>query len=88
MGTRPATADQALVRKHNTAVILDCLRLNAPLSRADISNRTGLNRSTVSSIVNEHVSHGLVRETEHQKSRVGRPGILLELSPAGACAIG
>ncbi len=83
-----ATADQLFVRKHNTAVILDCLRLNAPLSRADISNKTGLNRSTVSSIVKELIQNRRVRETELQKSELGRPGMSLELSPEGACAIG
>ncbi len=82
------TADQMLVRKHNTAVILDCLRLQAPLSRADLSGKTGLNRSTVSSIVNELVQTGLVRETDLRKSKLGRPGIPLELAPGGACAIG
>ncbi|MBI5030362.1 MAG: ROK family transcriptional regulator [Chloroflexi bacterium] len=86
--TRRKTGDQMLVRRLNTAIILDCLRLNAPLSRADISSRTGLNRSTVSSIVNELVQGGLVRETEFQKDRLGRPGLSLELSPDGACAIG
>jgi len=82
------TGDQMLVRRLNTAIILDCLRLNAPLSRADISSRTGLNRSTVSSIVNELVKGGLVRETEFQKDKLGRPGLSLELAPNGACAIG
>ncbi len=86
--SRRMTADQAVVRKHNTAVILDCLRLQAPLSRAEISSATGLNRSTVSSIVNELIQHGLVRETVLRKNRLGRPGMPLELSPGGACAIG
>ncbi len=88
MANRQTTGDQMLVRKLNTAVILDWLRLNAPLSRADISNKTGLNRSTVSSIVNELVQEGLVRETELQKDRLGRPGMSLELNPDGAAAIG
>ncbi len=88
MVIRTATADQLFVRKHNTAVILDCLRLNAPLSRADISNKTGLNRSTVSSIVNELILNRRVRETKLQESKLGRPGMSLELSPDGACAIG
>lgn len=77
-----------LVRRLNTAIILDCLRLNAPLSRARISSRTGLNRSTVSSIVSQLIQEKLVREIEFQKDKLGRPGMLLELSPDGACAIG
>ncbi len=82
------TADQMVVRKHNKALILDRLRLQAPLSRAEISSATGLNRSTVSSIVSELIQNGLVRETELRKNRLGRPGMPLELSPVGACAIG
>jgi len=85
---RHKTGDQMLVRQLNTAIILDCLRLNAPLSRAETSSKTGLNRSTVSSIVNQLVQEGLVREIEFQKDKLGRPGMLLELSPDGACAIG
>lgn len=82
------TGDQWLVRRLNTAVILNCLRLNAPQSRAEISGKTGLNRSTVSSIIGTLIQDGLVQEIEFQKDKVGRPGMLLELSPGGACAIG
>ncbi len=85
---RRKTGDQTLVRRLNTAIILDRLRLDAPLSRAEISSKTGLNRSTVSSIVRELIHGGLAREVEFQKDRLGRPGMLLELSPNGACAIG
>lgn len=88
LATRRKTGDQALVRRLNTAIILDCLRLNAPLSRAEISSKTGLNRSTVSSIVSNLIRDSLVREIEFQKDKLGRPGMLLELSPDGACAIG
>jgi glucokinase-like ROK family protein len=82
------TGDQMFVRRLNTAIILDCLRLNAPLSRAGVSSHTGLNRSTVSSIVSALIKDCLVRETEFQKDKLGRPGLLLELRPDGACAIG
>jgi glucokinase-like ROK family protein len=85
---RQKTGDQMLVRRLNTAIILDRLRLNAPLSRAGISSCTGLNRSTVSSIVSALIKEGLVHETEFQKDKLGRPGLLLELSPSGARAIG
>lgn len=83
-----ATADQALVRKFNTAVVLDALRLRAPISRAEVAARTGLNRSTISSIVNSLLSEGLVQETTLQADRIGRPGMLLELNPGGGFAVG
>ncbi|MBN1262438.1 MAG: ROK family transcriptional regulator [Anaerolineae bacterium] len=84
----PVTGDQALVRKLNTSLILDTLRLHAPLSRANLAARTGLNRSTVSSIVTELLERGLVRETELHSAGIGRPGMSLELNPGGGCAVG
>jgi glucokinase-like ROK family protein len=82
------TADQGLIRKLNTAVLLDALRRFAPLSRAELAARTGLNRSTVSIIVNSLIEEGLIQETDLQSSKVGRPGMLLELNPKGGFAIG
>ena len=84
----PATADQALIRKMNTAILLDALRRFAPLSRAELAARTGLNRSTVSIIVNSLIEEGLIQETDLQSAKVGRPGMLLELNPKGGFAIG
>jgi len=82
------TADQVLVRKLNTSLILDCLRTSAPLSRAELSAITGLNRSTVSSVINGLLLDNLVREIGLQSHQRGRPGTLLELNPGGGCAIG
>lgn len=82
------TADQNLVRKFNTAVVLNTIRHNAPLSRAEVAKFTGLNRSTVSQIINALLERKLVQETILQSDRVGRPGLLLELNPSGGFAIG
>ena len=87
MSTKP-TADQGFIRKLNTAVLLDALRRFAPLSRADLAARTGLNRSTVSIIVNNLIEEGFVQETDFQNSKIGRPGMLLELNPKGGFAVG
>jgi glucokinase-like ROK family protein len=85
---QPSTADQVLVRKLNTSLILDCLRTRGPLSRARLSAVTGLNRSTVSSLVNDLLEEHLVREIGLEPAGRGRPGMLLELSPDGGCAVG
>jgi len=83
-----ATADQGLIRKFNTAVILDILRRFAPLSRAELAAHTGLNRSTVSIIVNTLIEEGSVHEAELQSPKIGRPGMLLVLNNKGGFAIG
>jgi glucokinase-like ROK family protein len=85
---RPVTADQALVRKLNTASVMECIRLCAPLSRAETATRTGLNRSTVSSIVDELIELGFVYETTLAEPKIGRPGMLLQLNPQGGFAVG
>lgn len=83
-----STADHNLVRKHNKALVLDYLRRNAPISRAEAAAGVGLNRSTVSSIVNELLDEELVKETTFQSDRIGRPGMQLELNPEGGFAVG
>src|SRR5512138_2391850 len=82
------TADQNLVRKVNTAIVLDALRRQAPLSRAELALLTGLTRSTISSIIHGLLAENLVQETTLQADRVGRPGMQLELNPAGGFAVG
>ncbi len=84
-----APADQNLVKQMNCSLILDQLLAVSPQSRAHLAEQTGLNRSTISSLVSELIELGLIRELglEEVSSR-GRPGILLELNPAGGCIIG
>jgi len=83
-----STADQILVRKHNAALVLDYIRRNASISRAEVAGGTGLNRSTVSSIINELIDQNFVIETTYQSDRIGRPGLQLELNPDGGFAVG
>jgi glucokinase-like ROK family protein len=64
------------------------LRRHQTLSRAELAAQTGLNRSTVSSIVNELIQQHMMEETTYQSDRIGRPGLLLTLNPAYGCAIG
>jgi len=82
------SADHRLMRDINRALILNHLRLDSPQSRAELSARTGLTRSTVSSLVDDLIAANLVHETGTAPSRGGRPGTLLALNPAGGCAVG
>jgi glucokinase-like ROK family protein len=83
-----STADQVWVRKMNRSVILETLRTRQTLSRAGLAVETGLNPSTVSSIISELLEDNLVRETTLIQPITGRPGRLIELNPIGGCAIG
>ena len=82
------TADQKLMRKMNNKIVIDVLRERAPLSKANLSTITGLNRSTMSSIITDLIDEGWVKETIFQSDKIGRPGLLLEINPCGGFAVG
>lgn len=75
------------IRNINRQIVLNYVRERAPISRAEISHQTALQRSTVSLIVDELKTLGLVNEVEGE-STGGRPPLLLRLRTAGAVAIG
>lgn len=82
-------ADQSLVKQLNSALILNLLLEDSPQSRANLAQQTGLNRSTISSLVGDLIAQGLIREVgfEEADSR-GRPGMMLELNPGSGCIVG
>lgn len=82
------TGDQALVRQINLALIMHILRTRAPISRAMLSVETGLNKATVSDLVNELIENEFVRELGNVSSGTGRPATQLELNPSAGFLIG
>jgi glucokinase-like ROK family protein len=82
------TGDHSLIRTINLSVILNCLRVRAPLSRAQLAAITGLNKTTVSSLVSQLLQNQFVREIGRGPSSPGRPGVLLELNPGAGSIIG
>ena len=73
---------------HNRRVIIDALRLNRALSRADLARATRLTKQTVSNIIDELERDGLVVAREAVKKGRGQPSTPYALVPGGACAIG
>jgi glucokinase-like ROK family protein len=82
------TGDQALVREINLSIILNTLREASSLSRAQLAVQTGLNKTTVSSLVGELKERRFVREIGYGRSGSGRPAMMLELNPQAGCIIG
>jgi predicted NBD/HSP70 family sugar kinase len=75
------------IRYINRQIVLNYIREKEPISRAEISHETALQRSTVSLIVDELKTRGLIYEVEGE-STGGRPPTLLRLRAAGCMAIG
>ncbi|HTE62053.1 MAG TPA: ROK family transcriptional regulator [Solirubrobacteraceae bacterium] len=84
-----APANQRSVRRHNLGVVLRHVADHGPRSRAAIAQETGLNKTTVSSLVGELIEFGLVRETEvEMRGTVGRPALPVELSGRRVVGLG
>jgi glucokinase-like ROK family protein len=92
MPSNVRTGDQALVREINLSLIMNCLHTHTPISRARLAEMTGLNRSTVSSLVRELMERGFIKELGFANSGIGRPSQMLTLNPAAgyiiSCEIG
>ena len=84
---RTHVARSNTVRDINRRIILNYVRENAPISRSDLAKKTALQRSTVSLIVKELKSLGLIQET-YGESSGGRPPILLEIQALKPIALG
>ncbi|HEY0637968.1 MAG TPA: ROK family transcriptional regulator [Pseudonocardiaceae bacterium] len=76
---RSSTGTLEEVRRHNLATVLRLLHVHGPLSRAGLTARTGLNRSTVRALVTELAGLGLVAESSPVSSgTAGRPSIMVQ----------
>src|SRR3712207_2175844 len=82
-------ANQRAVRRHNLGVVLRHVSQQGPRSRATIALETGLNKTTVSSLVTELIELDLLSESGFdRRGTVGRPGQVVELSSSGVVALG
>jgi glucokinase-like ROK family protein len=88
LGRRYRIGGQYMVRELNLSTMMRCLREGAPLSRARLADLTGLNKTTVSSLVEELLDRGLIEEVGQATSGGGRPATMLELAPQAGCIIG
>ncbi len=82
------SADQAFVREINLSLVMRYLLDSAPVSRAQIAQAVGLNKSTVSSLIEDLMERRLVHETGMQAMGTGRPATLLEINPQAGGIIG
>lgn len=76
------------MRDINRQIVLNYVREREPISRAEIARETALQRSTVSTIVDELVADALVEEIGEGVSTGGRRPTLLRLRTSGAAAVG
>ena len=80
--------DQRLIRDYNRGLVVNLLRTDGPLSRADLARRTGLAPSALTRRIRGLIDEGLVTEGGKQETSTGRPPTLLSFNPDYAAAVG
>jgi predicted NBD/HSP70 family sugar kinase len=76
------------LRAGNRARVLRALYFDEPRSRQELAGITGLSQASVSNVVGELISEGVVVEAGQVDSDGGRPRVLLRVNPAYAAVVG
>src|SRR5215217_5591308 len=77
-----AGTTQEAVRRHNLGTLLAHLHHDGQLSRAALTERMGLNRSTIGGLVAELVDLGVVQQTAPARGRAGAGRPSLDVRPS------
>jgi predicted NBD/HSP70 family sugar kinase len=85
---RPKGANSETARDINRSLVLNTIRTSQPLSRADLARQTGLQRSTVSLIVQQLMKERWAVERGVGQLPRGRKPLLLTLNTEKAVIIG
>ena len=73
----------------NRNAVLSMLALNAPISRIELANRSGLSKMSLTNKINEFSELGYIKEAGVDHSSLGKKKpILLELNDKCVCAVG
>jgi predicted NBD/HSP70 family sugar kinase len=74
-----AAPSQEDVRRHNLGTVLRYVHVHGATSRAELTNRLGLNRSTIGALTAELAAAGLVSErAPAETGRAGRPSLVVQ----------
>lgn len=82
------TWNQYVVKKGNKSLVLNTILSSYPISRAKIASLTGLNKGTVSSLVNELLQEQLIFESGTGRSSGGRRPVMLLFNQLAGYSIG
>nr|WP_203774189.1 ROK family transcriptional regulator [Actinoplanes nipponensis] len=90
MSAQGSPVRQSSVRAHNLALVLQTVANSPdPISRAAVATVTGLTRATVSALVDDLVTGGLLTEREPApRTGAGRPAVGLAVAPDGPAGLG
>lgn len=81
-------SNAATVRDANRVMVLERIRLVAPVTRAEIARDTGLTAAAVSNIVGALIAEGWVIETGRRPHERGQPPVELDLAADAGYSVG
>src|SRR5438128_9115433 len=84
----PRAAIPPLLKDLNERTVLDTIRTEAPISRAEISRRVGISKPTVSLALRSLVDAGLVREAADDPAGPSYGAVFFEPVPEAALVLG
>ena len=85
---RPRGSNHVGMRQFNERVVLQAIRLNGSLPKADLARLTNLTAQTIGLITTRLEEDQLIIKQERVRGRIGQPSIPLALNPDGAFALG
>jgi predicted NBD/HSP70 family sugar kinase len=88
MASTPLSATPAMLRALNERTVLEAIRADAPISRAEISRRVGISKPTVSLALRSLVEARLVREVNGAGQRGRYGATLFESVPEARLVLG
>ncbi|KAB2855563.1 MAG: ROK family transcriptional regulator, partial [Bauldia sp.] len=80
--------NQSGVRLYNERLVLSLIRRHETLPKAEIARLTGLSAQTITIIMRQLETDGLVVKRSRQRGRVGQPSVPFALNPDGALSLG
>ncbi|MDF2524493.1 MAG: transcriptional regulator/sugar kinase [Clostridiales bacterium] len=86
--TKHRAANNKYLRKVNETELLDLIRIHKSVSRAELSNLTGLSPTAIGVIVLNLLDAGYIIETGSGESNGGRRPVMLELKPKSFYSVG
>lgn len=73
---------------HNLRVTLQAIRLNAPVTKVELAEITGLTPPSITNITRKLLADGLITEAGRRRGERGQPALKLAIDPDGAFSIG
>ncbi|HRR90880.1 MAG TPA: ROK family protein [bacterium] len=76
------------VRRFNRSLVLQTIRAHSPISRIELTELTTLTPTTITSLVDEFIKYGLVKEIGNIKGGVGRSRTLISINSEAYYVLG